>query len=63
MFEIDDVYYEKHVVSISWKTRGLHPDWNEPRFSESLPAEKQVVLTVYLPRENEGDALPYVRNP
>ncbi len=63
MFEIDEVYFEKHVVSMSWKARGLHPDWNESHFSETLPAKKQVVLTVYLPRENEGNSLPYFRNP
>jgi hypothetical protein len=62
-FEIEDEYYKKHVVSISWQARGLHPDWNQPHFSESLPADKQVLLTVYLPHENEGDVLPYVRSP
>jgi hypothetical protein len=62
-FEIDEEWYKKHVVAISWQAQGSHPDWNEPHFSESLSADKEVVLTIYLPHKNEGDVLPYLRSP
>jgi hypothetical protein len=62
-FEMQEEYSKKHEVSISWAAQGANPDTNRPHFSRHVPAAREVSITVYLPRENEGNVLPYAENP
>ena len=58
-FIVEPEYFHRHELSISWATRGLPPGVNQHHFSGYLPADTEVLLTIYLPTNGEGDDLPY----